>query len=139
MADNHSKEVRSFNMSRIRSANTKPEIVVRSFLHRQGFRFRKNDKRFPGKPDIVLPKYKAIIFINGCFWHKHTCSKFVMPKSNVEYWENKLNNNVRRDKEHQKLLRDLGWRVFVLWECEINSERLIMLCDEIRREINGSD
>ena len=90
MADNHTKEIRSMNMSHIRSKDTKPEIIVRSFLHKNGFRFRKNDKRYPGKPDIVLPRYKTAVYINGCFWHMHNCNNFVWPKSNIEYWTSKL-------------------------------------------------
>ena len=100
MADNHTKEIRSKNMSHIRCKDTKPEIKVRSFLHRHGFRFRKNDKRYPGKPDIILPKYKTAIYVNGCFWHMHNCNRFRFPKSNINYWINKLNNNKKRDIQH---------------------------------------
>ena len=100
MADNHSKAVRSKNRSRIRSTNTKPEILVRKYLFAQGFRFRKNDKRLPGCPDIVLPKYKTVIFVNGCFWHKHECARFVWPASNTDYWYAKIMKNVERDAEN---------------------------------------
>ena len=96
--DNHTKEVRSYNMSRIRSVNTKPEEIVRKYLFSKGLRFRKNVKKLSGKPDIVLPKYKTVIFVNGCFWHGHQgCRYFVMPKSNTEYWYKKLNHNIERD------------------------------------------
>ena len=97
--ENHSKEVRSYNMSKIRSTGTKPEEIVRKYLFSKGLRYRKNVKTLPGKPDIVFPKYKSVVFVNGCFWHGHqNCRYFVMPKSNTEYWENKINNNIARDK-----------------------------------------
>lgn len=134
MADNHSKEVRSMNMSHIRSKDTKPEIIVRSFLHRNGFRFRKNDKRYPGKPDIILPKYKTAVYINGCFWHMHDCKNFVWPKSNTEYWTNKLINNKNRDKKYHDQMKEKGWKVIVVWECEINECRLNRLISEIKGE-----
>lgn len=137
MADNHTKEVRSYNMSRIRSNNTKPEVQVRSYLHKCGFRFRKNDKRYPGKPDIVLPKYKTAVFVNGCFWHKHNCPRFVMPKSNTDYWIKKIDGNVKRDSEHYQKLKSMGWRVIVVWECEVSDEQLQKLADSIRSENNG--
>lgn len=121
--DHLSKEKRSWNMSRIRSTETKPEERVRKYLFSKGFRYRKNDKRLPGKPDIVLPKYRAVIFINGCFWHCHKgCSRANVPKSNLEYWKIKLENNVRRDLEEYQKLAELGWKVFVVWECELNKK-----------------
>jgi len=120
MADCHSKETRSYNMSRIRSKNTKPEEIVRKHLFSQGFRYRKNDSKLPGKPDIVLPKYKTVIFVNGCFWHGHTgCRYFVWPKSNPDFWKAKITGNVERDKTNCELLADMGWRVLVIWECEL--------------------
>lgn len=118
--DNHSKEVRSYNMSQIKAQNTKPEEMVCKYLFSHGFRYRKNDKRYPGKPDIVLPKYKTIIFVNGCFWHKHEgCRYFVVPKSNTEYWINKINRNVERDIDNIQKLTEMGWKVIVIWECEL--------------------
>ena len=103
MVDKVSKEIRSYNMSRIRSKDTKPEILVRSYLFSKGLRFRKNDKRYPGSPDVVLPKYKTIVFVHGCFWHLHEgCKYAVMPKSNVEFWEKKLYGNRERDKHNQR-------------------------------------
>ena len=136
MADNHSKEVRSRNMSHIRSTNSKPEETVRKYLFSQGFRYRKNVKTLPGKPDIVLPKYKTVIFVNGCFWHKHDCPRFVWPSSNTDYWIPKIKRNVERDQRNMKLLKETGWRVIIVWECELKKtaakERLSRLCAEIR-------
>ena len=120
MADVHSSETRSYNMSRIRNKDTKPEEFVRKYLFSKGFRYRKNDARLPGKPDIVLPKYKAVVFVNGCFWHGHTgCRYFVWPKNNSEFWREKIIGNIARDQKNYELLRELGWHVFVIWECEL--------------------
>ena len=120
MADVHSPEVRSYNMSRIHGKDTKTEEIVRKFLFAQGFRYRKNDKRFPGKPDIVLPKYHTIGFVNGCFWHAHKgCKWFVMPKTNTDFWKTKLQNNIDRDSKNYASLKQMGWKVLVVWECEI--------------------
>ncbi len=120
MADVHSPETRSYNMSRIRGKNTKPEEFVRKYLFAQGFRYRKNDARLPGKPDIVLPKYKTVIFVNGCFWHAHEgCRYFVWPKNNAEFWKKKIGGNIERDSKNQGLLTELGWKVIVVWECEL--------------------
>ena len=144
MADNHSKEVRSKNMSHIRSTNSKPEEVVRKYLFSKGFRYRKNVRTLPGCPDIVLPKYKTVIFVNGCFWHKHDCPRFVWPSSNEEYWRPKILRNVERDQTNGVLLRDRGWNVIVVWECElkknVREERLEKLCVQVRGGIiNGTD
>ena len=136
MADNHSNEVRSRNMSRIRSTDNKPKEIVRKFLFAQGFRYRKNDKKLPGKPDIVLPKYRTVIFVNGCFWHKHDCPRFVWPSSNQDYWRPKILGNVERDKKNADQLRSQGWNVIVVWECElkktVRDERLYARCSEIK-------
>lgn len=134
--DKHSKEVRSYNMSRIRSKDTKPEETVRKYLFSKGLRYRKNVKGMPGCPDILFPKYKTAVFINGCFWHMHDgCRKFVMPSSNSEYWEAKLNRNKQRDCENYTQLGEMGWRVVVVWECELKrdtaDERLKKLINEI--------
>ena len=135
MADNHSKEVRSKNMSHIRSTNSKPEEIVRKYLFSKGFRYRKNVRTLPGCPDIVLPKYHTVIFVNGCFWHKHDCGRFVWPSSNTEYWIPKINRNVERDKQNHKKLIDMGWKVLIIWECElkknVREKRLTKLCGEI--------
>ena len=120
MADIKSKESRSYNMSRIRGKDTKPEEIVRKYLFSQGFRYRKNDKRLPGTPDIVLPKYRTVIFVNGCFWHGHEgCRYFVWPKSNIEFWKKKIEDNILRDQKKTSLLREDGWTVIVIWECEL--------------------
>lgn len=120
MPDVHDKETRSYNMSKIRNKNTKPEMFVRKYLFSNGFRFRINDKRYPGCPDIVLPKYKTCIFVNGCFWHVHErCKYFVWPENNKEFWHKKLTANVKRDKSVYQSLRDIGWKVIVIWECEL--------------------
>lgn len=124
MADVHSPEIRSFNMSRIKGKNTKPEELVRRYLFSQGFRYRKNVNTLPGKPDIVLPKYKTCIFVNGCFWHKHEgCRYFVWPKNNAEFWKKKISENVERDQRQQSELRLLGWNVVVIWECELKNNK----------------
>ena len=120
MADVHTPEQRSYNMSRIRSKNTKPEELVRKFLFSQGFRYRKNDTRLPGKPDIVLPKYKTVIFMNGCFWHGHeSCRYFVWPKNNAEFWKETVSGNIQRDRQNHQLLEQQGWYVIDVWECEL--------------------
>ena len=119
MADNHSKEVRSMNMSHIRSVNSKPEETVRKYLFSRGLRYRKNVKSLPGTPDIVMPKYKTVIFVNGCFWHQHNCGRFVWPSSNKEYWRKKITSNIERDKKNYAALEKLGWKVLTIWECEL--------------------
>lgn len=121
--DVHDKKTRSYNMSRIKGKNTKPEEIVRKYLFSKGFRYRKNDKRLPGTPDIVLPKYKTVIFVNGCFWHGHKdCRYFVVPKTNTDFWLNKINDNIERDKRKQEALKELGWNVIVVWECELKKQ-----------------
>lgn len=122
MADVHTPEQRSYNMSRIRNKNTKPEELVRKYLFSQGFRYRKNDSKLPGKPDVVLPKYKTVIFVNGCFWHGHDgCRYFVWPKNNAEFWRKKITGNIARDKRTYQQLNAMGWRVIVFWECQLKN------------------
>lgn len=122
--DNHTPETRSYNMSCIRSAGNKPEEIVCKYLFHKKFRYRKNVRRLPGCPDIVLSKYKTVIFINGCFWHQHEgCSDFVWPKSNISYWKEKLDKNKQRDSRNQEILRKEGWQVLVIWECELKKSR----------------
>ena len=112
---------RSWNMSRINSANTKPEMIVRSLLHRMGYRFRLHLKDLPGKPDIVLPKFKAIIFVHGCFWHRHiNCKYAYTPKSRQEFWEAKFKSNTKRDKIVRRQLEEKGWKLLIIWECELS-------------------
>ena len=121
MTDVHTKAIRSYNMSRIKGKDTKPEMLVRRFLFSKGFRYRLHDKRLPGKPDIVLPKYKTVIFINGCFWHGHDgCRYFVVPKTRTEWWLNKIGRTKENDFIKINLLKQLGWKVIVIWECSIN-------------------
>lgn len=122
MADNHSKEVRSMNMSHIRSKNTKPEEIVRKYLFSRGLRYRKNVRKLPGCPDIVLKKYKTVVFVNGCFWHMHDCGRFRWPSSNVDYWKQKITGNVERDRLNHKALQDAGWNVLVIWECQLKKK-----------------
>lgn len=122
MADNHTKEIRSMNMSHIRSKGTSPEDQVQKYLFSKGFRYRKNVKKLPGCPDIVLPKYRTVIFVHGCFWHKHDCPRFVWPSSNTEYWVPKINSNVERDYTNTSKLESLGWKVLVVWECELKKK-----------------
>ena len=123
------------NMSHIRSKNTKPEEIVRKYLFSKGLRYRKNVRKLPGCPDIVLKKYKAVIFVNGCFWHKHDCGRFVWPSSNAEYWSKKINRNVERDAQNIALLTEQGWRVLIIWECQLKKnvaeQNLKMLYDKI--------
>jgi len=124
MADIFSKEKRSFVMGQIRSKNTKPEIFARKFLFSKGFRFRLHNKKLPGNPDLVLSKYKTIIFVHGCFWHGHSCkigSGNRLPKTNSSYWAEKFSKNKKRDKKNKRKLILLGWKVITLWECQTKS------------------
>ena len=127
-------------MSRIRGKDTKPEELVRKYLFSQGFRYRKNDARLPGKPDIVLPKYKTVIFVNGCFWHAHEgCKYFVWPKNNADFWKKKIRHNVERDAKNYQLLEELGWKVLTVWECDLKKESFsrTMSCLEQQLIKNG--
>jgi len=135
MADNHTKEIRSMNMSHIRSTNSKPEEIVRKYLFSKGFRYRKNVKKLPGCPDIVLSKYQTVIFVNGCFWHKHDCPRFVWPSSNQDYWLPKILRNVERDQLNRQELEARGWRVIVVWECELKKKVRDTRLSEIEAEI----
>lgn len=137
MDDNHSKEVRSKNMSHIRSTNSKPEEIVRKYLFSRGFRYRKNVRKLPGCPDIVLPKYKTVIFVNGCFWHKHDCPRFVWPSSNQEYWVPKIRRNVERDKINYQHLSDMGWKVIIVWECELKRNKIESTMERVISQIKG--
>lgn len=120
MADIKTKESRSYNMSRIAGKDTKPEELVRKYLFSKGFRYRKNVRKLPGTPDLVLPKYRTVIFVNGCFWHGHEgCKYFVWPKNNAEFWRQKIKTNISRDQRKEAQLRDRGWNVLIVWECEL--------------------
>jgi DNA mismatch endonuclease (patch repair protein) len=125
MADVHDKKTRSYNMSRIRAKDTKPEMLVRKFLHSQGFRYRLHVKDLPGKPDIVLPKYKTVIFVHGCFWHGHKgCKYFVVPKTRTEWWLEKINKNICNDIRAIKYLKKERWRIINLWECDLKANKV---------------
>jgi DNA mismatch endonuclease (patch repair protein) len=124
--DNLSIQERSIMMSKIRSNNTKPEILLRKALFAKGLRYRINDKKLRGKPDIVLSKYKTIIFVHGCFWHNHKgCKRAHLPKSNVEYWKNKIKTNEERDLKNKEALEKLGWNIIVVWECELKTKEKV--------------
>lgn len=137
MADVHSPEIRSYNMSMIKGKDTKPEIIVRKFLHSKGFRYRLHRKDLPGKPDIVLPKYRTVIFINGCFWHGHkNCKYFVIPKTRTEFWLNKINGNVNNDKRKVRVLRNNNWKVIVLWECQLRQKKNLKTLNKLNLKLN---
>ena len=124
MADVHTKAQRSYNMSRIKGKDTKPEMLVRRFLHANGFRYKLHDKTLPGKPDIVLPKYKTVIFVHGCFWHGHEgCKYFVVPKTRTEWWIEKINRNKSNDLNSIKLLHKEKWQIITLWECRLKKDK----------------
>ena len=123
MTDVHDKVTRSYNMSRIKSKNTKPELLVRKFLFSKGYRFKLHDKNLQGKPDIVLPKYKTVIFVNGCFWHGHNgCKYFVIPKTNTDWWLNKIKRNKQLDIENFLKLKGVGWKILFIFECELKAK-----------------
>lgn len=120
MADVHNSETRSYNMSRIRSKNTKPEMLVRKFLHVNGYRYRLHDKKLPGKPDIVLPKYRTVIFVHGCFWHGHAhCKYYMVPKTRTDWWLQKINNNIANNDKVVAALKKDGWKIIIIWGCEL--------------------
>ncbi len=130
---------RSWNMSRIKGKDTRPERLVRSLLHRMGFRFRLHAKRLPGKPDIVLPSYRTVVFVHGCFWHRHRgCKNCTTPTNNRAFWVKKLNGNAARDRKHAKLLAGMGWRAIVVWECEVERD-LGRLRGRLLRCLRGSN
>lgn len=134
--DKHSKEVRSYNMSKIKSKDTKPELLVRKYLFSKGFRYRLHNKKLPGTPDLVLPKYKTAIFINGCFWHGHNnCKYFVIPKTRTEWWLEKISRNIERDTENKKILTELGWKIMEIWECELKTSVRDITFETILRKL----
>lgn len=141
MADIMTPEQRSRNMAAIKGKDTKPEMIVRKYLFSQGLRFRVQVRKLPGNPDIVLPKYKTVIFVNGCFWHGHEgCKYFRLPKSNVEFWKEKIERNIERDRESMRALLDLGWKVIRVWECELrNKANREETLNKIYNSITSSD
>ena len=126
----------SYNMSRIRGKDTKPEIKVRKYLFSRGYRYRKNDRRYPGTPDIVLPKYKTVIFVNGCFWHRHPfCKDATTPKTRTDFWQAKFDRNVLNDKLHFSALEEMGWHVIVIWECELKKDKFETTMHRVENEL----
>jgi DNA mismatch endonuclease (patch repair protein) len=126
MADIVSRSKRKEIMSSVKQRHTKPELIVRKLLHRLGYRFRLHNKKLPGTPDIVLPKYKTVIFVHGCFWHQHeNCRKARRPTSNVEFWNEKLDKNIERDNRKESELKEAGWKILTIWDCEMKDEDLI--------------
>ena len=124
-------------MSCIKGKGTKPEEIVRKYLFSRGFRYRKNDKRLPGTPDIVLPKYKTVIFVNGCFWHGHKgCKYFVWPKNNAEFWKKKIEDNISRDQKSIELLEAQGWSVIIIWECELKKVSIDETLKNIKEKLS---
>ena len=138
--DVHDNQTRSYNMSRIKGKKTKPEELVAKFLFAHGFRYRRNVKKLPGTPDIVLKKYNTVIFVNGCFWHMHGCKYFVRPKDNAEFWREKLIANKARDEREYAELRTLGWNIVIIWECQLkhgNAERMMQKVVNDLKNYNG--
>ncbi|MEZ5367530.1 MAG: very short patch repair endonuclease [Bryobacterales bacterium] len=130
MADTISKEHRSWNMSRIRGRDTKPELALRSMLHRNGFRFRLHDRSLPGRPDIVLKRYRAAIFVHGCFWHRHKgCANATTPSTRSDFWNEKFRQTIQRDARNVKELKEAGWRVITVWECELRKQPDVVIRD----------
>lgn len=139
MTDVHTPETRSYNMSRIKGENTKPEEIVRKYLFSKGFRYRKNVSGLPGKPDIVMTKYKTCIFINGCFWHMHEgCKYFKWPLNNAEFWRKKISGNAERDKKNITALQEAGWNVLTVWECELKSAIRQNTLERIEMELKSN-
>lgn len=132
MPDIFAPEKRHEIMQNVKTKNTAPEIKLRSLLHKNGFRFRANRKDLPGKPDIVLPKYRAVIFVHGCFWHGHDCPRGQRPQTNADFWKQKIDRNVIRDKSDVSLLESLGWRVLIVWECEIKKKNEAVLLSRVK-------
>ena len=125
MADTHTAQQRRFNMQQIKSTNTKPEMLVRKFLFAHGYRYKLHDKKLPGKPDMVLPKYRTVIFVHGCFWHGHyNCKYYTVPKTNTDWWLNKINTNKANDTKAVKALKKDGWKIITVWECDLKPAKV---------------
>lgn len=135
MADTVSRSHRSWVMARVHSANTTPEVAARKVLHAAGFRFRLHVRKLPGNPDIVLPRYKTIVFVHGCLWHWHGCKRSRMPSTNVSYWKRKIRRNVKRDRANIVALRQAGWDVEVVWECELQNRLAILVRQLAQRRV----
>ena len=140
MTDIHDRETRSYNMSQIKCKDTKPEVLVRKYLYAKGLRFRLHNRNLPGKPDLTLPKYRSVIFVNGCFWHGHNgCKFFKLPGTKSEWWKEKIENTIHRDKTTELKLKELGWRVIVIWECELKSTNLDSTMKRIYNNITNTE
>ena len=136
MADVHTKEIRSKNMAAIKAKNTKPEMLVRRFLHANGYRYKLHDKSLPGKPDIVLPKYKTVIFVHGCYWHGHkNCKYFVIPKTRTEWWLNKINGNIANDAKAAKALKKEGWKIIIIWGCYLRPKNIDGTLNSLKKSL----
>ncbi len=136
MADVHTPAQRSHNMAMIRSTNTKPEMMVRRYLHAQGYRYKLHSRELPGKPDIVMPKYRTVIFIHGCFWHGHAnCKYYVVPKTKTEWWLAKIGRNNANDTNAVKALKKLGWKVITIWECDLKPKKVEKTLERLVRRI----
>lgn len=136
MADVHDKATRSYNMSRIKSRDTKPELLIRRFLFANGLRYRLYDKNLKGKPDIILKKFKTVIFVNGCFWHGHdNCKYFVVPKTRTEFWLDKIEGNKKRDEENVALLKKNGWNIVIIYECQLKKNNREAVLNDILKNI----
>lgn len=139
MADVHTIAQRSYNMSRIKGKDTKPELLVRKYLHAQGYRYKLHDKTLPGKPDLVLPKHKTVIFIHGCFWHGHNnCKYFTIPKTRTEWWTEKINKNKANDEKAIKELKRNGWKIITVWECKLKPAKSNQTLNKIKAKLTGS-
>lgn len=139
MADIHTPEQRSYNMSRVRSKDTKPELIVRKYLFSQGYRYRIHDKKLPGSPDLVLPKYRIIIFVHGCFFHGHEgCPRFTIPKTKTEWWLDKINSNKRRDTNNFIKLTQMGWRVLIIYECALKPKTKVQTLQDLVNTLKKS-
>lgn len=137
MADVHSKATRSYNMSRIKGSNTKPEMLVRKFLHSKGYRYRLHNKNLPGKPDLTLTKYKTVIFVNGCFWHgHHECKYFVIPKTQTDWWKDKIEKTKERDLTALNRLQQLGWKAIIIWECDLKPDKREATLEKLMLKLN---
>lgn len=133
MADVLTGEQRRLNMSRIRGKDTKPEMIIRKGLHSRGYRYRLHVRNLPGHPDLVFPRYNAIIFVNGCFWHGHMCPLFKWPSTRKDFWEEKIFGNIERDRRNLQLLSDIGWRVIIIWECSLKGKNRFTVQDVLDR------